>query len=483
MTYIYEYLTVEAFLACSVLVLLMLGLARKSMTLVHGGTLMVLGTAILGLLCFPVEGNVLLFHGHFLVNAFTQGAKILILGSIFFVLFMSYRHLEREEIGRFEFHLLVVLSSIGMCIMVSAADFITVFLGLEMQSLALYILVAFQRDRLNSSEAGLKYFVLGALSSIFLLYGISLLYGYTGTTDFSGLESAFKNLSGSPTILSFGVVLVLAGVAFKLSMVPFHMWTPDIYEGSPTPVTAFLSSAPKIAAFILMSRLLFEVFSPYYEFWKFILNLLVVLSMIGGALLALWQTNIKRLLAYSTISHMGFAGLVLLVGKQGELGSVLLYLFIYVTMSIGFFAALLSIRRHGKLVEDVKDLAGLSKEHPLLSLGMTILLFSMAGFPPFAGFFAKLSVFKVVIDGFFYKTAIAGLMASVIATSYYLRLVKVMYFDSVPGEGTFVRFDKSFSRETVYTCALSVIFVVSFIFYPEVLPQVFNKMSQAVISH
>lgn len=474
----------EIFLAVMAPALLMMGVMRSNETLKiisYGALSTLILTAVMSF--FVVVEGQLSFNGHFLTNSFTQFTKIIVLISVVLVLLMSFRHLEREEIGRFEYPVLILFATLGMLVFMSAADFMTVFVGLEMQSLTLYIIVALQRDKLSSSEAGLKYFILGALSTAFLLYGISMIYGYAGTTDFHGVARAMTlDPESQPIAVAVGLAFILAAMAFKISLAPFHMWTPDVYEGSPTPVTAFLTSAPKIAAFVLWIRLLLEVFGEYVTLWQPLIMLLSIASMLLGAFFALWQSNIKRLLAYSTISHMGFALLGMLTGTPQSIPSVLVYLMIYAILSIGVFATLLNMRRHGVLVEDVKDLSGLSKDAPKVAACLAIFLFALSGIPPLAGFFAKFNVFMIAIEGKFYKTAIIGLIASIIASAYYLRIVKVMYFNNAVREGTF-RMDRVMRRETVWVMIAAAIFALAYMIFPDTFLNLAEDACQSLIKN
>lgn len=368
------------------------------------------------------------FWGSFVVDSFTQFAKVLILLGAALVLIMSLDYLRRETMERFEFPILVLLSTLGAMMMVSANDLITLYLGLELQSLAAYVLAAFQRDSTRSTEAGLKYFILGALSSGMLLYGASLVYGFSGTVNFDALATAIA--AGDTGLgLVFGLVFLTAGLAFKISAVPFHMWTPDVYEGAPTPVTAFFATAAKVAAFALFMRLLLVAFAPLVDQWQQIIVFISIASMALGAFAAIGQTNIKRLIAYSSIGHVGYALIGLATGTPEGATSVLAYLAIYLVMSAGVFVCILAMRRPEGMVENISDLAGLGRNQPALALAFAFFMFSLAGIPPFAGFFAKLYVFLAAVHSEMYVLAVIGVLTSVVATYYYLRVVKVMYFD------------------------------------------------------
>lgn len=366
------------------------------------------------------------FNGAFVDDSFSRFAKVTILLSAASVLVMSQDYMLRQGLLRFEYPILVALSAVGMMMMVSAGDLMALYMGLELQSLALYVVAALNRDSLKSSEAGLKYFVLGALSSGILLYGASLVYGFAGTTVFSGImASAGEHI---PLGLLFGLTFVIMGLAFKVSAVPFHMWTPDVYEGSPTPVTAFFATAPKMAAMGLFARVVHDAFGMAVADWSQIIALLAVASMFLGAIAAIGQNNIKRLMAYSSISHMGFALMGLAAGTVGGVQAMLVYMAIYITMNIGTFAFITAMEKDGRPVTDIAALNQYAKREPLKALAMLILLFSLAGVPPMVGFFGKFYVLKAAVDADMTWLAIAGVIASVIGAFYYLRIVYYMYF-------------------------------------------------------
>jgi len=353
-----------------------------------------------------------------------------------------------------------------MFMMVSANDLISLYIGLELQSLSLYVVAAFRRDSLKSSEAGLKYFVLGALSSGMLLYGCSLVYGFAGTTSFEGLATLFKSLGGTgPSVgLVVGLVFLIAGLAFKVSAVPFHMWTPDVYEGAPTPVTAFFAVAPKIAAIALFIRVLVGPFGVLIADWQQVIVLISIASMVLGALAAIWQDNIKRLLAYSSIGNIGYALIGLATGTEAGIRGILVYMTIYLAMNVGTFCCVLAMRRTGRMVENIADLAGLARNQPLMALALAILMFSMAGIPPLAGFFGKLYIFLAAIEAGLYTLAIIGVLASVVGAFYYLRIIKIMYFDE-PAEV----FDRSMGREVRAILVGTTLFVTFFIVRPDII--------------
>ena len=371
------------------------------------------------------------FGGMFINDAFSRFSKIIILFSGAVVLIMGQDYMSRRGFLRFEYPLIIALSVVGMMVMVSAGDLMALYMGLELQSLALYVIAAFKRDSLKSTEAGLKYFVLGALSSGLLLYGSALTYGYSGTTLFNGiLENVNAN---SPSLgLLFGLALVIAGLAFKVSAVPFHMWTPDVYEGAPTPVTAFLATVPKMAAICLFMRVMFDAFGNILGDWQQIIVLLSILSMFLGAFAAIGQNDFKRLLAYSSIAHMGYALIGLAAGTEFGVQSVLEYMTIYITMNIGVFAILMSMQRDGQSVTEIASLRMISATDPGKAIALLILLFSLAGVPPMLGFFAKFEVLRAAINADLIYLAIMGVLASVIGAFYYLKIVYLIYFGEMP---------------------------------------------------
>ena len=386
----------------------------------------ILGIAILVVL-LGAKQDATLFGGAFANDGFARMMKVLALGASLVTLLMSEAFLRREGIDKFEFPILVLLSSLGMAMLVSANDLIALYLGLELMSLALYVLAAFHRDDVRSTEAGLKYFVLGALSSGMLLYGASLLYGFAGTVSFAGIASAIHGQASLGVV--FGLVFVFAGLAFKVSAVPFHMWTPDVYEGAPTPVTAFFSAGPKIAAMAVFTRLTMTAFPGIVSEWRQIIVFIALASMALGAFAAIGQTNIKRLMAYSSIGHMGFALVGLAAGSEAGVKGVVAYMAIYMVMTLGTFAGILLMKRDGRQVETIADLAGLARHDRSMAFFMAMLMFSLAGVPPLAGFFAKWYVFAAAVEAGLYGLAVAGVVLSAIAAFYYLRIVKIVYFD------------------------------------------------------
>jgi len=424
----------ELWLAIGAMVLLMLGafMGEASSRVVTGLSVALLVFVGFWLWWFPAEG--LAFHGAFVMDTFARTMKVLVLIGSACAIIMSVGFSRMENFSRFEYPILIILATMGMLLMVSANDLITLYLGLELQSLALYVVAAINRDSLRSTEAGLKYFVLGALSSGMLLYGASLIYGFTGHTGFEGIAASLEGERSLGVI--FGIVFMLAGISFKISAVPFHMWTPDVYEGAPTPVTAFFAAAPKVAAMAMLIRVVHGAFDPATLDWQQIISFVAIASMTLGAFAAIGQNNIKRLMAYSSIGHMGFALVGLASGTEAGVSGVVLYMIIYMVMTLGTFACILAMRRSDGMVEEISDLAGLSKSHPVIALMLTILMFSLAGIPPLAGFWAKYFVFVAAIEAKLYVLAVIGVLASVVGAFYYLRVIKVMWFDD--GESRFV---------------------------------------------
>ena len=383
------------------------------------------------LIIFSEEKTEIAFGGMFIDDAFSRFSKIIILLSAAVVLVMGQEYMSRRGFLRFEYPLIVTLSVVGMMVMVSAGDLMSLYMGLELQSLALYVIAAFKKDSVKSTEAGLKYFVLGALSSGLLLYGSALVYGYSGTTLFSGILSNVS--TGSPSLgLLFGLALVIAGLAFKVSAVPFHMWTPDVYEGAPTPVTAFFATVPKMAAICLFIRVMYDAFGNIINDWQQIIALLSILSMFLGAFAAIGQTDLKRLLAYSSIAHMGYALIGLAAGTEFGVQSVLEYMTIYITMNIGVFAIVMSMQKDGQSVTEIASLKMISETDPGKAIALVILLFSLAGIPPMLGFFAKFEVLRAAINAELVYLAVLGVLASVIGAFYYLRIVYFIYFGEMP---------------------------------------------------
>ncbi len=460
----------ELFLALVVMALLMFGVFQK------GGRdeinvnafrviswMAVVALALTPLLVVALSGGRLIgFGGLFVSDAFSVFCKVLVLIGSAATLIMAQGYLERHEMARFEYPVLVVFATLGMLMMISANDLISLYLGLEMQSLSLYVIAAFRRDDTRSTEAGLKYFVLGALASGMFLYGASLIYGFAGTTNFDALAKLFGHGSEHEAGLGvvFGIVFILAALAFKVSAVPFHMWTPDVYEGAPTPVTAFFAVAPKIAALALFMRVMVGPFGDLVAQWQQIIVFVSVASMVLGAFAAINQRNIKRMMAYSSIGHVGYALIGLAVGNEAGIRGVLIYLAIYLFMNLGTFGCILAMRRNGLMVENIDELAGTGKSHPMLAAAMTVFMFSMAGIPPLAGFFGKLYVFLSAIEAELYGLAVIGVLTSVVGAFYYLRIIRIMYFDDAAEP-----LDKP-EREIGIVVTLSGLFILLFFIVP-----------------
>jgi NADH-quinone oxidoreductase subunit N len=417
----------EIVLGIGAMLLLMLGAYRdqRVVPVIDGGAIVLLIAAGV-IICLLPHGKLVSFNGSFVVDGFARFLKILALIGSATAIVLSIDYAKRENQQRFEYSVLIVLSTLGMMLLISAADLIALYLGLELMSLPLYVVAASHRDNLRSTEAGLKYFVLGALSSGMLLYGASLVYGFTGTVSFSGIASA----AGQGGVgLIFGIVFLFAGFCFKVSAVPFHMWTPDVYEGAPTPVTAFFAAAPKVAGMAMFVRAAVVAFPSITSQWQQIVVFVAIASMALGSFAAIGQRNIKRLMAYSSIGHMGFALVGLAAGTPEGVQGVLVYVAIYVSMTLGVFAVILSMRRSSGMVESIDQLAGLSRTNPTAAFFLAMLLFSMAGIPPLAGFFAKFYVFVAAIKAGLYILAVIGVLTSVVGAYYYLMIIKTMYFD------------------------------------------------------
>jgi NADH-quinone oxidoreductase subunit N len=421
----------ELILAVGALALLLVGAFQgpRSINLVNGAAFAILVIAALAA-AFQGSATETAFNGSFIVDDFARFMKVVTLLGASATLALAIDEMSGQRQKRFELAILVLLSSLGMLLMISANDLIALYLGLELSSLALYVLAAIDRDNAKASEAGLKYFVLGALSSGMLLYGASLIYGFTGYVSFAGIAAAAKAGSGSG--LMFGLVFLMAGLAFKISAVPFHMWTPDVYEGAPTPVTAYFAATNKIAAMALTTRVLIQAFGSDGAEWRQIVVFLSIASMLLGAFAAIGQRNLKRLMAYSSIGHVGYALVGLSAGTQDGVNGVLVYMAIYMVMTVGTFACIMAMRTKDGPVETIDDLAGLSRSQPAFAFVLMALMFSLAGVPPLAGFWAKWYVFSAAVDAGLVPLAVIGFLTSVVGAYYYLRVVKVMYFDDGP---------------------------------------------------
>ena len=464
-----QYLIPEVFLSLSIFSLLMIGVfVKNSFNLIYKLSIFLIFLLILIVLNTDNE-TIKIFKESFVSDNFSLFAKLLILISSFFILIISKKYIVDTKNNKFEYPIIVLLSILGMFFMVSSNDLILFYLGLELQSLSLYILASMDRDNLKSSEAGIKYFVLSALSSGLLLYGCSLLYGFTGSTNFEVIAS---NTADSTIGIIFAMVFILVGLAFKVSAVPFHMWTPDVYEGSPTSVTSFFSVVPKVAGIVIFIRFMYLPFQEILDQWKYILVFISIASMILGAVAAIGQNNIKRLIAYSSIGHIGYAIAGMTPGTENGFKSTLIYISIYAVMNIGVFACIFLMKRNGKYIEDIQELSGASKNHPLMSLSLLIILSSLAGIPPMAGFFAKFYVFMAVIESGMFTLAVIGLVTTVVSAFYYIRIIKIMYFDDPKKP-----FEELKDFGIYGSLIVSCIFLVSFFLYPSILNEIISNIS------
>ncbi|MCG8695080.1 MAG: NADH-quinone oxidoreductase subunit NuoN [Minwuiales bacterium] len=452
----------EIFLAAAAMALLMLGVFRGdgSSRLVSWLSVLSLIVAFFMVQMLP-DGTSITFAGMFISDPFAVFMKSLVLIGSALAIVLSLGYVRAEGFERFEYPILILLASVGMMMMISSNDLISLYMGLELQSLPLYVLAAFKRDSTRATEAGLKYFVLGALSSGMLLYGCSLIYGFAGTTNFTALADSLRGSEDVSLGLLVGVVFLAAGLAFKVSAVPFHMWTPDVYEGAPTPVTAFFATAPKVAAMALFLRAMLDPFANLVSEWQQIIVFIAVASMILGAFAAIGQRNIKRLMAYSSIGHVGYALIGLAAGTETGVRGVLIYVAIYLAMTAGTFACILCMRQKEGMVEAIDDLSGLARTSPLMAAAIGIFMFSLAGVPPMAGFFGKLYVFTAAVDSGMYLLAVIGVVTSVVGAFYYLRIVKLMYFDE-PAEA----FEKPAGIELSLVMAGTGLFTLLFFVYP-----------------
>tara|TARA_B100000029_G_scaffold497230_1_gene564558 strand:- start:7318 stop:8730 length:1413 start_codon:yes stop_codon:yes gene_type:complete len=464
-----KYLVPEIFLSISIFSLLLIGVfIQKSFNTIYKlSSLVILSLVLIVLTSSPENEKV--FKDSIVIDNFSTFMKTLILVASFFILSMSKQYLVDIKNDKFEYPIIILLSILGMFIMVGANDLIVFYLGLELQSLSLYILAAIDRDNSRSSEAGIKYFILSALSSGLLLYGCSLLYGFSGSTNF---ELILENTGEMKVGNIFAMVFILVGLAFKISAVPFHMWTPDVYEGSPTSVTSYFSVVPKIAGIAVFIKFMYIPFREILDQWQYILVFISIGSMILGAVAAIGQKNIKRLIAYSSIGHIGYAVAGMAAGTENGFKNTILYIAIYSVMNIGAFAFILSMKRGQKYVEEISELSGASKNHPMLCFGLLIILFSLAGIPPMAGFFAKFYIFMSVIESGMFTLAIIGLVTTVVSAFYYIRIVKIMYFDSSkkPFENL-----KDIGIQT--SLILSCILIISFFLYPSILNGVISNIN------
>jgi len=452
----------ELFLTTSIMILLMIGVFYKnSFNLIFKlSTIILLATFIL-LFNHSVDTSAKLFNNSYTIDYLSLFMKALTLVACIFVMLSSFDYIKLIGINKIEYPILILSATLGMMIMISSYDLIVFYMGLELQSLSLYVLISFNRDSRRSTEAGLKYFVLSALSSGLLLYGCSLIYGFSNSTNFDLIA---QNIDQFNTGSIFGIVFILVGLAFKVSAVPFHMWAPDVYEGSPTSVTAFFAIVPKVAALTVFIRFLYVPFINLVDQWQMIIIFISLASMILGAVAAIGQTNLKRLMAYSAIGHMGYALAGLATGSNEGIQSTVIYLSIYLIMNLGIFSCIFMMKRKDIFYEDIQDLSGLSKNHPIISICLLLLLFSLAGIPPLAGFFAKFYIFMAVIKVKMYTLAIIGLITTVISAFYYLRIIKTIYFDA-PEE----IFESNQNLGLKISLFLSTIIVLVYFIYPSLL--------------
>jgi len=467
----------EIVLASAAMALLLIGVWRKEDATRFVSALSVGALIVVFVLLISMDPErIAAFSDMFVSDRFAIYMNGLVVIGSAIAIMMSLGFLYAERFARFEFPILILLATVGMMMMISANDLIALYLGIELQSLSLYVLAAFQRDSQRATEAGLKYFVLGALSSGMLLYGCSMLYGFTGSTSFDGIAAALRESSQVSLGVLVGLAFLVAGLAFKISAVPFHMWTPDVYEGAPTPVTAFFAVAPKIAAMALLMRAMIAPFGDIGPEWQQIISFIAIASMGLGAFAAIGQTNIKRLMAYSSIGHVGFALVGLAAGNAEGYRGIVIYLSIYLAMTAGTFACILLMRRRGQAVEEIEQLAGLSRNHPLIAAALAVFMFSLAGVPPLAGFFGKFYVFLAAVNAKLYVLAVIGMLASVVGAYYYLRIVKIMYFDA-PAEP----FERQIGSGMTAILGVSALFTLLFFIWPAPLLAGADAAAQALL--
>ncbi|MAH03041.1 MAG: NADH-quinone oxidoreductase subunit NuoN [Candidatus Pelagibacter sp.] len=460
----------ELFLISSIMILLMIGVFyNNSFNLIYKLSVIILLATFILLFNHSIDTSIKLFNNSYAIDYFSLFMKALTLIACIFVMLSSFDYIKWIGINKIEYPILILSATLGMMIMISSYDLIVFYMGLELQSLSLYVLASFNRDNYRSSEAGLKYFVLGALSSGLLLYGCSLIYGFSGSTNFDLIA---QNMDQLNTGSIFGIVFILVGLTFKVSAVPFHMWAPDVYEGSPTSVTTFLAIVPKVAALTVFIRFLYVPFFNVIGQWQMIIIFISLASMIFGAVTAIGQTNIKRLMAYSSIGHMGYALAGLATASNVGIQGTVIYLSIYLLMNLGIFSCIFMMRRKNIFYEDIQDLSGLSKNHPVISFCLLVLLFSLAGIPPLAGFFAKFYIFMAVIEAEMYTLAIMGLITTVISAFYYLRIIKIIYFDESKEK---FEIDQNFGLRI--SLALSTIIILVYFIYPSLLIDVVSNIN------
>jgi NADH-quinone oxidoreductase subunit N len=460
----------EIFISLAIMFLLIVGVFKKnSSNLIYNLTIISLLIALALIFNYPIETELSLFNESYKIDYLSTFMKILTLVSGIFVMLTSSKYVQITKILKIEYPVLLLSSILGMMVMISSNDLIVFYMGLELQSLSLYVLASFNTKNLLSSESGVKYFVLSALSSGLLLYGCSLIYGFSNSTNFILIA---ENLNSSNYGLTFGIVFILVGLAFKISAVPFHMWAPDVYQGSPTSVTIFFAVLPKIAALTVFIRFLYIPFINLIDQWQMIIVFLSIASMLFGAIAAIGQKNLKRLIAYSSIGHMGYALAGLSVGSNEGIQSAIAYISIYIIMNLAFFSCLFMIRKRENYFENIEDLTGLSKNHPILSISLLIVLFSLAGIPPLAGFFAKFYIFMAVIEQSMYFLAVIGLLSTVIAAYYYLRIIKIIYFDPEKE-----KYDTDHHLGLKVSLAISTIFILFYFIYPSGLTEIISKIN------
>ena len=464
----------EIAMSIMICALLLIGLFLKENSFKKTTNFSILALILLGFLTtYNLDISFANYKDFFTNSNFIQFIKILIILGSFITLIISKDYFIDTKIERFEIPILILFSTLGMMVLVSSNDLISMYLGIELQSLALYVLASIKRDSLKSAEAGVKYFVLGALSSGILLYGCSLIYGFSGSTNFDDIQQNLLLINDLNLGLLFGLIFVLVGLAFKVSAVPFHMWTPDVYEGSPTSITAFFSIVPKISAVALIYRFCLEPFKNFYSDWSQIIIFLAIASMFLGAIAAINQTNIKRLLAYSSIGHIGYILIGLAAANEAGIKGLSIYLVIYLLMNTAIFSILLALKCNNKFIEQLEDFAGLSKVKPLVSLSIAIIMLSMAGIPPFAGFFGKFYIFIAALESELFILAILGVISSVISAYYYLRIIKIIYFD----ENKNSNFQFIASSSSLILLIISIIIISFFIFYPSILISLGSNIS------
>jgi len=466
----FQYILPEIFISVSIMLFLLIGVFKKnSASLIYNLSNISLVILLALIINLSSLDTIYLFNESYLIDNLSNYMKIILVGSGIFVMLTGSKYIQVINLNKIEYPILILSSILGMMIMISSNDLIVFYMGLELQSLALYVLASFNRDNLLSTESGLKYFVLSALSSGLLLYGCSLTYGFSESTNFDQILINSTEFNYGTT---FGIVFILVGLAFKISAVPFHMWAPDVYQGSPTSVTLFFAILPKIAALSVFIKFLYTPFANMNDQWQTIIVFISIASMIFGAVAAIGQKNLKRLIAYSSISHMGYALAGLATVSNQGIQSSITYISIYLVMNLAFFSCLFMLKRKDKYYENIEDLSGLSKKHPILSFSLLIVLFSLAGIPPLAGFFAKFYVFLAVIEQSMYFLAIVGLLATVVAAFYYLRIIKIIYFDPEKEE-----YETSHNLGLKITLAISTIFILAYFIYPSGITEIVSKIT------